>query len=163
MEGEERLMKYEIEELLPLVAKLAAKYTSGESSSIPYETAGRLLEAVCCCIQESEKGEDTAAEEIECGQAHGLTERSRLTAAESYCAGYEIIVEKTRRAQEKYNELCQSFRDYGNENYHDTLSRLAERLMKSGWGNDAELLWYLQGDIEDFAAELEEGVRRNKL
>lgn len=283
-------MEYEIEELLPLVAKLAEKYTSGESSSIPYETAGRLMEAVCCCIRESEKEEDGAADGSGCGQAHDLAERSRRTAAESYRAGYEIIVEKTRRVQEKYNELCQSFRDYGNENYHDTvlealpgffmrydprfapqetligldyptlrtaagdagidvieqyvafivleqrflrrfpegmveevlfrfhggyrhqffnlcnivlrhalgaglldlpfgkrfsgedyaalreicdgrdrealaemLSCLTERLVKSGWGNEGELLRYLLGGTEDLAAELEEGVRRNRL
>lgn len=44
---------YEMEELLPLVAKLAAKYTSGESTSVTYEAAGQLMEAVCYCIREN--------------------------------------------------------------------------------------------------------------
>ncbi len=48
-------VRYEMEELLPLVAKLAAKYTSGESTSVPYETANMLMEAVCYCIEENER------------------------------------------------------------------------------------------------------------
>lgn len=39
-------LDYQIEQLLPLVAELADKHTSGESSSVTYETAGALLEAV---------------------------------------------------------------------------------------------------------------------
>ena len=39
-------MDYEMEELLPIVATLAEKYTGGESSSISYEKAGQLMEAV---------------------------------------------------------------------------------------------------------------------
>ena len=39
-------MKYEMEELVPIVAGLADQYTSKESTSISYEQANRLLEAV---------------------------------------------------------------------------------------------------------------------
>ena len=35
-------MRYEMEELVPIVAKLAKRYTSGESTSITYEKAQQL-------------------------------------------------------------------------------------------------------------------------
>ncbi len=48
-------MHYEIEELIPVVGKLAEKYTSGESTSISYERAELLMEAVLYCIHELEQ------------------------------------------------------------------------------------------------------------
>ena len=39
-------MNYEMEELVPIVGKLAEKYTSRESTSIPYEKAEQLMGAV---------------------------------------------------------------------------------------------------------------------
>lgn len=45
-------MHNEIEELLPVVAKLAERYTSKESSSVSYKTAEQLMEAVVYCINE---------------------------------------------------------------------------------------------------------------
>ena len=41
-----------IEELLPVMAHLADKYTSKESTSVSYDTAQRLMEAVLYCIHE---------------------------------------------------------------------------------------------------------------
>ena len=48
-------MEYEVEELVPLVGKLAEKYTAGDGTSISYERAEQLLEAVCYCIREFEQ------------------------------------------------------------------------------------------------------------
>ena len=45
-------MEYELEELFPVVAELARKYTSGESTSITYERANHLMEAVLYCIHQ---------------------------------------------------------------------------------------------------------------
>ena len=45
-------MNYQIEQLLPLAAELADRYTSKESSSVTYETAGALMEAVLYCMKE---------------------------------------------------------------------------------------------------------------
>ena len=39
-------MDYEMEELVPIVGKLAEKYTAHESTSITYEKAEQLMEAV---------------------------------------------------------------------------------------------------------------------
>lgn len=300
---------YEMDELLPLAARLAAKYTSGESSSVSYETANMLMEAVCYCILENQREEGREAgmsgEAVEdsrtvkdgkteggseTGMDSGLRETRKMTAAESYRQGYEKVLEKTRRTQEKYNELAGDFQAYGNENYRDTvlkalpaffmkydprfapqetmigldyptlravsedtgidaveryvayialeqrffrritegmaeelltrfhgeyrkyffnlckiplrhmlaagllgrqpgqafsdgeytalaqfcadrsretlaeiLKRLTEKLVESGWGEDRELLWYLQGDTENFAAELAEGAEAGFL
>lgn len=312
---------YEMDELLPLAARLAAKYTSGESSSVPYETANMLMKAVCYCIQENQREEGRGAgmggeavedsktakngktekcrgagkdgETAKCREAgmdSGLRETRKMTAAESYRQGYEKVLEKTRRTQEKYNELTGDFQAYGNENYRDTvlkalpaffmkydprfapqetmigldyptlravqedtgidaveryvayialeqrffrripegmaeelltrfhgeyrkyffnlcniplrhmlaagllgrqpgqafsdeeytalaqfcadrsretlaeiLKRLTEKLVESGWGEDRELLWYLQGDTENFAAELAKGAEAGFL
>ena len=48
-------MEYQMEELLPLVSALTDKFTSKESSSVTYETAQMLMEAVLFCIQEYEE------------------------------------------------------------------------------------------------------------
>ena len=48
-------MEYQMEELLPLVTALTEKFTSKESSSVTYETAQMLMEAVLFCIQEYEE------------------------------------------------------------------------------------------------------------
>lgn len=143
-------VSYEIEELLPLVAKLAFKYTSGESSSVSYETANMLMEAVCYCIGENEweDGRDAlegsgaiklgraaissgAIKVSGSGSAWILRKSRNMTAAESYRQGFEKVLEKTRRTQERYNEMIADFRAYGNENYRDTvLKALPEFFMK---------------------------------
>lgn len=52
MEHEGSLYGYGLEEILPVVSYLTNKYTSGESSSVPYEKAEMLMEAVLYCIRE---------------------------------------------------------------------------------------------------------------
>ena len=47
-------MQYKTEELIPIVAKLAEKYTAKESTSITYEKAQQLMGAVIYCICEYE-------------------------------------------------------------------------------------------------------------
>lgn len=46
-------MTYKMEELLPVVGKLAEKYTSFESTSVTYEKAEQLMGAVLYCIRET--------------------------------------------------------------------------------------------------------------
>jgi hypothetical protein len=52
MTGKRMMMKYSQEELMPVVAKLAARYTSNESTSISYDKARQLMGAVIYCIKE---------------------------------------------------------------------------------------------------------------
>lgn len=45
-------MDYQMEELLPIVSELAQKYAGYESTSITYEKAQSLMEAVLFCLNE---------------------------------------------------------------------------------------------------------------
>ncbi|MCI7812933.1 MAG: DUF6179 domain-containing protein [Lachnospiraceae bacterium] len=103
-------MRYEMEELVPVVAELARKYTSGESTSITYERANQLMEAVLYCIHACESGNMPVSS-------------VRLSAMEAYQLGYQKVFEKVSRTQEKYNEMICDFCAYGNENYYDTVTK----------------------------------------
>lgn len=101
-------MEYALEELLPIVAELTGKWTSGESTSVTYERANQLMEAVLYCIAENEK-------------QNALLSNVGIPAREAYWLGYEKVIEKVKRTQESYNTMVISFCAYGNENYHDTV------------------------------------------
>ena len=103
-------MKYEMEELLPIVAALAEQYTSKESTSVSYEQANRLMEAVLYCIDQ-------------CSEGGQLASNRGLTAREAYEWGYELVVQKVKRTQEIYNEMIVEFCTYGNENYEASVKR----------------------------------------
>jgi hypothetical protein len=104
-------MEYQMEELLPIVAKLADKYTSKESSSVPYDTARMLMEAVLYTINECY--EDT--------ENRNLLEGEKLQSDQAYEKGMERILEKTHTAKEVYHKLIEDFEDYGCKNYKDTI------------------------------------------
>lgn len=64
-----------MEELLPVVAKLAERYTAGESTSVAYEKAEQLMGAVLYCIREAEYAEEAkecGKDSRECGQGDRL-------------------------------------------------------------------------------------------
>ena len=103
-------MKYEMEELIPIVAALADQYTSKESTSISYERASHLMEAVLYCIDQ-------------CREGRQLTDSRGLTAREAYECGYELVMQKVKRTQELYNEMIMDFCAYGNENYRVTVEK----------------------------------------
>lgn len=103
-------MEYELEELIPVVAELARKYTFGESTSITYERANHLMEAVLYCIHQCESG-------------NALTGGERLTVQQAYQLGFQKVCEKTKQTQEQYNRMIGEFFGYGNENYEDTVRR----------------------------------------
>lgn len=100
--------RYEMEELIPVAAMLAGKFTHGESTSVSYERAEQLMEAVLYCIEELE---DTQA----------LQTNEKLDAAEAYELGYRKVRERTARTLEQYNAMIPHFCSYGNENYEDTV------------------------------------------
>lgn len=103
-------MEYALEELLPVVAELTRKYTSGESTSITYERANQLMEAVLYCIGQNQR-ENT------------LVSGVGISAKEAYRMGYKKVIEKVKRAQEKYNSMIFNFCAYDNENYYDTVTK----------------------------------------
>lgn len=103
-------MDYEMEELVPIVAELAEKFTSKGSTSIPYERAQQLMEAVLYCIHE---GEQTASFSV----PEGVPMSPQLC----YEAGVACVQKKVREALELYNRLMTQFSDYGNRCLYDTV------------------------------------------
>ena len=111
--GYEYALEYEPEELIPIVGKLADKYTSRESSSVSWETAGQLMEAVLYCIREAGSAP---------GPQTGVMVQ-RPSALQSYETGYRCVKEKTERALDVYNELAPVFESYENRCLYDTFVR----------------------------------------
>lgn len=103
-------MNYKMDELLPIVAELAEKYTSKESTSVSYETARRLMEAVLYCIHH-------------CESENQLVSKNGLSTKEAYQSGYKKVIEKVKKTQIAYNQMLTNFCAYGNENYHDTVTK----------------------------------------
>ncbi|MCI7131045.1 MAG: DUF6179 domain-containing protein [Lachnospiraceae bacterium] len=101
---------YEMEELVPIVAALSEKYTSKESTSVSYETARQLMEAVMYCINE-------------CSSDQALVSSKKLSAVEAYRYGYEALVEKVKQTQINYNQMIVDFCGYGNRNYEETVEK----------------------------------------
>lgn len=101
-------MDYDITQLLPIVAWLTDKYTSKESSSVPYETAQMLMEAVIYCV--------------EAGQEGTLIEQNRSYQVRTvYDIGYQKVIQKVLTAKEMYDQIIRGFEDYGCRNCRDTL------------------------------------------
>ena len=110
------MISYEVGELMPIVSELAVKFTSGESTSVSFEKARQLMEAVIYCIQEAERKESVTPVENNL-----LMGNSHPSAASAYRVGREAVFCKVKLTQEKYNCLAMTFCDYGNENLRDTV------------------------------------------
>ena len=102
-------MGYQLEELIPLVAELAAGYGGYEHTSITYERAEMLMEAVLYCIHEC--AEHTS----------GAVSVGRIPAREAYEIGQQIVIRKVKRLHDLYNDMILDFRDYGMECLRDTI------------------------------------------
>lgn len=102
------MQAYSMEELLPVVAELTERYTSGESTSVTYERAQYLMEAVLYCIQEG-------------GTPFALSGGKKLSAGEAYAIGLERVKEKVARTKQQYQKVMEDFCAYGNRNYEDTV------------------------------------------
>ncbi len=102
-------MNYKPEDLIPIVAELSDMYTRGESTSVTYEAAQHLMEAIIYCIREAEQLSDNTLE-------NGSTDVKML-----YEAGFKAVVDKVERTKGKYKTLISSFSDYGNKNLNDTV------------------------------------------
>lgn len=103
-------MNYKMEELVPIVGKLAGSYTSFESTSITYERAEQLMRAVLYCIHETESDKDSAAVCV-----------NRISAERAFETGLACVERKVKRALSLYNEMQPDFLDYGNQCLHDTV------------------------------------------
>ena len=103
-------MTYNQEELVPIVAKLAEKYTSKESTSITYEKAQQLMEAVIYCIHECELDEKFS-----------LLSADGISAQKMYEIGIRRVEEKVRETLKVYNEMMSYFSSYENACLYDTV------------------------------------------
>lgn len=102
-------MDYEMEELVPIVGKLAEKYTSHESTSITYEKAEQLMGAVLYCIHELWESS---------GNAPSLNKK--LSAQRAYEMGAAYVREKIGKALDLYNRILPEFCHYENKCLYDT-------------------------------------------
>ncbi len=105
---------YTTEELLPLWETLAKKYCGCESTSLSYEKAQQLMEAVLYCIREWE----TFCREESFAPAAGC-----LPAAKAYAQGLRLVKEKTLRMKDLYHNLLPVFDSYGMKCLEDVIYR----------------------------------------
>lgn len=114
-------MRYEMEELVPIVGELVRKYTSNESTSVTYEKAQQLMKAVLFCIRE---GEITEACQTEDGETLvDVIKDSNLSASEAYDNGYQCVLSKTKAALSLYHRIMEGFHSYGNIALYDTIEK----------------------------------------
>lgn len=102
-------MTYKMEELLPVVGKLAEKYTSFESTSVTYEKAEQLMGAVLYCIRETGLP-----------GRHELAADGGRTAQRAYEDGLACVGEKVKVALDLYNNILPEFDSYENCCLYDT-------------------------------------------
>jgi len=108
-------MNIKMEELLPIVAELADKYTGKESTSITYEKAGQLMGAVLYCINEY-KAHVTGRQDL-------LIREDEPEAKQLYAQGYELVLKKVKETNLLYNKMIPDFRFYENRCYYDTFAK----------------------------------------
>lgn len=110
-------MGYKAADLLALVRELAERYTGRESTSVPYERAQQLMEAVLYCMGQTQEAGNGLV------QSREIAGNGNLTAREAYERGYTLVIRRTEEAQRLYNKVIISFNGYGSRIYIDTVTR----------------------------------------
>ena len=105
--------EYTMEELVPLVGKLAGSYAGYESSSVSYEKAQQLMEAVLYCIRE-------AREMSSCSQNEVASAADR-NAEQTYQTGFDMVKQKVSKALQLFNKISIDFYSAGNHVLADTV------------------------------------------
>ena len=100
---------YKMEELVPVVSRLAQEYCGYEHSSVTYERAQALMEAVLYCIRETETADGFA---LAGGKAAPM---------DVYLAGRRLAADKFEQMQKLYGRVLEEFEDYGVECLRDTV------------------------------------------
>lgn len=103
-----------IQELLPIVAKLSEKYTGGTSTSVTFERAQELMEAVLYCIHEYEQEQDFQ---------NALMASEAPCTEEYYQKGFELVVRKVKKMRAFYNRLSERFDSYGCKNLEAVMEK----------------------------------------
>ena len=87
-------MNYKIEELLPIVGTLVNKYTSFVSTSIIYEKAQKLMEAVLYCIHKLELVE---YESVPLPEHNSIILSQKITAKQAYETGFSRVEKRSKQ------------------------------------------------------------------
>lgn len=109
---------YTMEEIFPVVAKLAEQYAGYESTSVTYERAQQLMEAVVYCVRE-----------YEASGVNGVM-TSRPEAEQAYKLGYDIAVRKVHEMKSLYHQMIGDFKSYGVLCLEDTVLRGIPEFLK---------------------------------
>ncbi len=109
---------YPMEELLPLVAELAQKYSGYESSSISYEKAQTLMEAVLYCLEEYHSSSQNSPA------------RSHISLKEKYDVGARLVNEKATDIRNIFNTLSSQLEDFGVTCLSDTVRKGIPQFLK---------------------------------
>lgn len=115
---DDKSMDYKIEELLPVVSELAQQYTGCESTSIPYEKAQTLMEAVLFCLNEYRNA------------CAGAPVHRNISVKEQYRTGAELLFKKVDDIRKIYNEISPQFEDFGVSCLCDTVRKGIPQFLK---------------------------------
>lgn len=114
------------EELVDIVGWLAKKYTGIDSTSVTYERANQLMEAVLFSIttymETKQDRTDTAYSNSTSGKELPVRSDSHLgiSARKAYEQGYKQLVQKVKDTIELYHLVLSNFNDYGVACLQDT-------------------------------------------
>ena len=111
-------MDYQMEELLPIVSELAQKYAGYESTSITYEKAQLLMEAVLFCLNEYNSS-----------ATDSLVQRD-ISVKEQYNIGAKLLSEKVENIRKIFNEISFQFEDFGVKCLYDTVQKGIPQFLK---------------------------------
>lgn len=111
-------MDYEMDELLPIVSELAQKYAGYESTSITYEKAQSLMEAVLFCLSEYNNS-----------YTNSLVQRD-ISVKEQYHIGAKLLLEKVENIRKIFNEISFQFEDFGVKCLYDTVQKGIPQFLK---------------------------------
>lgn len=111
-------MDYQMEELLPIVSELAQKYAGYESTSITYEKAQSLMEAVLFCLSEYNSS-----------ATDSLVQRD-ISVKEQYNIGAKLLFEKVEDIRKIFNEISFQFEDFGVKCLYDTVQKGIPQFLK---------------------------------
>ena len=111
-------MDYQMEELLPIVSELAQKYAGYESTSITYEKAQSLMEAVLFCLSEYNSS------------AKDSLVQKDISVKEQYNIGAKLLSEKVENIRKIFNEVSFQFEDFGVKCLYDTVQKGIPQFLK---------------------------------
>lgn len=111
-------MDGQMEELLPIVSELAQEYAGYESTSITYEKAQSLMEAVLFCLNEYNHSDTNSLVQ------------GNISVKEQYNIGAGLLSEKVENIRNIFNEISFQFEDYGVKCLYDTVQKGIPQFLK---------------------------------